>query len=140
VFASTPAAEKHAEIALTGAEGVVAGHCGLPFLDIPGGQLWCNAGTVGMPANDGTPRVWYALLTPERDGAIAIDLRPLNYDQASAAQKMRQAGLAETYARALESGLWPPVDILPPSELSAAGKALTFSRNYWVVAERCVAA
>jgi predicted phosphodiesterase len=140
VFASTPAAEKHAEIALADAEGVVAGHCGLPFVDILDGRLWCNAGTVGLPANDGTPRVWYALLTPERGGAIAIDLRPLNYDQATAAQKMRQAGLAESYARALETGLWPPVDILPPSELSAAGKPLTFSRNYWMVAERCVAA
>jgi hypothetical protein len=56
-----------------------------------------------------------------------------------AAQKMRRAGLAETYARALEGGLWPPVDILPPDELAAAGRPLTNSRNLWVVAERAAA-
>ncbi len=140
VFASTPAADKLGEIAWAGAEGIVAGHCGLPFLDFPGNRLWCNAGTVGLPANDGTPRVWYALLTPERSGAIAVELRPLDYDHNLAAQKMRRAGLAETYARALESGLWPPVDILPPAEQAAANRPLTLVRNYWMVAQRTAAA
>jgi hypothetical protein len=74
LFASTPAADKLAEIALADAEGVLAGHCGLPFVDFLGGPLWCNAGTVGLPANDGTPRVWYAVLTPERTGAISVIL------------------------------------------------------------------
>ncbi|MGH7004829.1 MAG: metallophosphoesterase family protein, partial [Alphaproteobacteria bacterium] len=97
VFASTPAAEKLAEIALAGAGGVIAGHCGLPFVDFPGGRLWCNAGTVGMPANDGTPRVWYALIAPEEHG-ISIALHPLAYDHGTSAAKMRAAGLAETYA------------------------------------------
>jgi hypothetical protein len=139
VFASTTAAEKLAEIALTGADGILAGHCGLPFVDFPGRHLWCNAGTVGMPANDGTPRAWYALLTPERHGAIAVELRALDYNHAFAAQKMRRAGLAESYARALASGLWPPVDILPPAERAATGRALTNIRNFWVVAERAAA-
>ena len=145
VFASTPSEEKRAEMALAGAEGapvhgVVAGHCGLPFVDISDGRLWCNAGTVGVPANDGTPRVWYAVLTPERAGAIRVDLHPLAYDHARAAQKMRRAGLAEGYARALESGLWPPSDVLPPTERAAMGRALTTTRNFWMVAERSVAA
>jgi hypothetical protein len=140
VFASTPAEEKRAEIALAGAEGIVAGHCGLPFVDFPGNHLWCNAGTVGMPANDGTPRIWYALLTPESCGAVAIELRPLNYDYAAAAQKMRQTGLAEAYAQALETGLWPPVDILPAAERAAAGRPLTIGRDFWMVAQRSAAA
>lgn len=145
VFASTPAAEKHAEMALAGAEdapveGIVAGHCGLPFVDISGGRLWCNAGTVGLPANDGTPRVWYAILTPDGAGAIRVDIRPLAYDHARAAQKMRRAGLAESYARALENGIWPPSDILPPAERAATGRPLTIARKFWMVAERSVAA
>lgn len=140
VFASTPAADKLAEIARADTDGVVAGHCGLPFVDQPGGRLWCNAGTVGMPANDGTRRVWYALLTPERAGAVSIELRPLNYDFRQAAQKMRQRGLAESYARALETGLWPPADILPPAEQEAAGRALAMVRNNWPLAERAAAA
>lgn len=139
VFASTPAAEKLAEIALTGAEGVVAGHCGLPFADFPGGHLWCNAGTVGMPANDGTPRVWYALLVPERAGAMTVELRAIDYDYGLAAEKMRRTGLAQAYAQALESGLWPPVDILPPAEMAATGRPLTTIRNFWMVAERAAA-
>ncbi len=140
VFASTPAAEKHAEAALAGAEGVVAGHCGLPFVDTSSGRLWCNAGTVGLPANDGTPRVWYAILAPERAGAISIEIRPLAYDHAQSAQKMRSAGLAESYARALETGLWPPSDILPAAERAATGRPLTMVRKFWMAAERSVAA
>jgi len=140
VFASTPAAEKQAEMALAGADGIVGGHCGLPFVDILGGRLWCNAGTVGLPANDGTPRVWYAILTPERAGAIRIDLRPLAYDHTVAAQKMRRAVLAESYAQALDTGLWPPSDILPAAERAATGRPLTIVRKFWMVAERSVAA
>ncbi|HEY7609168.1 MAG TPA: metallophosphoesterase family protein [Alphaproteobacteria bacterium] len=139
VFASTPAADKLAEMALAGADGVVAGHCGLPFIDLPGGRLWCNAGTVGMPANDGTPRVWYALLTPERGGAIGVELRPLDYDFVRAAQKMRRSGLAESYAGALETGLWPPVDILPAAEQAAWGRPLAPACNHWPLAA-CAAA
>jgi predicted phosphodiesterase len=139
VFASTPAAEKLAEMALAGADGVVAGHCGLPFADFPGGRLWCNAGTVGMPANDGTPRVWYALLT-SADRSIAVELRPLIYDHALTAQKMRNVGLAEAYARALETGLWPPVDILPPAEQAATGCPIVPGRNNWLLAEQEAAA
>ena len=150
VFASTPAAEKLAEITLAEAagapldgaplDGVVAGHCGLPFVDFPDGRLWCNAGTVGMPANDGTPRAWYALLTPERRGSLTIEMRPLDYDFRQAAQKMRDRGLAGGYARALETGLWPPVDILPPSERAAAGCPIGPVRRHWMLAQRSAAA
>lgn len=140
MFASTPPAEKLAEIALADADGLVAGHCGLPFVDQPGGRLWCNAGTIGMPANDGTPRVWYALLAPERAGSLRLELRPLAYDFRRAAQKMRKRGLAESYARTLETGLWPPVDILPPAELAAAGRGLMPVCDHWTLAERRAAA
>lgn len=145
VFASTPAAEKLAELALADADGapihgIVAGHCGLPFVDKPGGRLWCNAGTAGLPANDGTPRVWYALLTPEREGSLRIERRPLRYDFRRAAQKMRKCGLAESYARTLETGLWPPVDILPPPEQAAAGRPLSPLCDYWTLAKRRAAA
>jgi predicted phosphodiesterase len=136
IFASTPDAEKRAEIALAGGvDGIVAGHCGLPFATVVDGRLWCNAGTVGMPANDGTPRVWYALLSPGR-GSITVELRPLGYDHARAAQKMRSAGLAEGYAGALQCGLWPPVDVLPPRERAAAGRPLAAVRNHWLLAEQ----
>ena len=140
IFASTPAAAKLRELALADADGVVAGHCGLPFVDLPGGRLWCNAGTVGMPANDGTPRVWYALLTPQTKGVVAIELRAIDYDFRRAARKMRARGLAPAYARALESGLWPPADFLPPLEQGAAGRPLTIISHEWALAEQSAAA
>jgi predicted phosphodiesterase len=123
IFASTPAGEKLAEIALAEADGVIGGHCGLPFTQLFGGAFWHNAGAAGLPANDGTPRVWYSLLRPEGAG-IAIEHRALGYDHARAAAKMRAHGLPEGYAAALASGLWPSGDVLPPEELAATGQPL----------------
>jgi hypothetical protein len=53
----------HEESAASGCDGVAAGHCGLPFSRLVAGRLWHNAGVVGMPANDGTPHVWFSTLT-----------------------------------------------------------------------------
>ncbi len=47
VFASTPPDIKREEIELTGCDGVLSGHCGLPFTEIVGGHLWHNAGAIG---------------------------------------------------------------------------------------------
>jgi predicted phosphodiesterase len=57
IFASTPAAEKIAEIDALAVDGVLAGHCGMPFTQMLDGRLWHNSGALGMPANDGTARV-----------------------------------------------------------------------------------
>ncbi len=130
VFASTPETEKLGELALSGGDGIVGGHCGIPFIDLPGGRLWCNAGAIGLPANDGTPRAWFLLLTAGR-GGVTIDLRPLDYDFRRAAQKMRAAGLPPDYARALETGRWPPSDVLPPAEAMRAGVPLEPTCRFW---------
>ena len=80
VFASTPTDVKERELDLAGAvDGIVGGHCGLPFTQVIGNRLWHNAGVLGMPANDGTPRVWFSLLMPMEDG-LRIEHRPLSYD------------------------------------------------------------
>ena len=49
------------------------------------------------------------------------DLRPLDYDHAGAAAKMRARGLPEAYAEALEGGLWPDMDVLPAVERAREG-------------------
>jgi predicted phosphodiesterase len=130
IFASTPAAVKREELDAAACDGVIAGHCGLPFSEVIGGRLWHNAGAIGMPANDGTPRVWYSLLSPGPDG-IAVEHRALDYDHAAAAAKMRAAGLPEGYAAALETGLWPSLDVLPAAERRAGGRALAPGRLLW---------
>jgi predicted phosphodiesterase len=130
IFASTRLQTKRSELAFVGADGIIAGHCGLPFGQLVDGRLWLNAGAIGMPANDGTSDVWYATLTPGR-GGIRIEHHRLRYDHATAAAKMRAAGLPEGYAAALASGLWPSCDVLPPAERAARGKALSPPPLFW---------
>ncbi len=130
VFASEPASELAAEIAATGCDGVVAGHCGLPFTRTVGGALWHNPGAVGMPANDGTPRTWFSLLVP-RDGRLEVEHRALRYGHDRAAAAMRAAGLAEGYASALGSGVWPSWDVLPDAERSETGRPLAPAAVLW---------
>lgn len=130
VFASTPAAEKAAELDLAGTGAIIGGHCGPPFTSPVGRRLWHNAGAIGLPANDGTPRTWFSTLTPRQHGLL-VKLHPLAYDHAAAAAKMRGAGLPEAYAASLESGQWPSCDILPPAERRASGRALACQALLW---------
>jgi uncharacterized radical SAM superfamily Fe-S cluster-containing enzyme len=130
IFRSTPWREKERQIALSGGDGVIGGHCGLPFTEAHGGRLWHNSGAIGMPANDGTPRVWYSLLSPAGDG-IEIRAVPFAYDAAAAAEKMRARGLPEGYAAALETGLWPSCDVLPVAEVAKRGEAIAAGSLLW---------
>jgi len=133
LFASTDDTVLADEIAATGCDGVVAGHCGIPFVRDVGAGLWLNAGAIGMPAHDGTPRVWFSILTPEPDG-LGVEIHPLTYDQAGAAAAMRAARLPEGYAAALETGLWPSEDVLPPAERAKRGVALQPVSRFWPAA------
>jgi predicted phosphodiesterase len=133
LFASAADAVLAGEIAETGAEGAIAGHCGLPFTRLVEGRLWHNAGAIGMPAHDGTPRAWFSLLTPRPEG-IRIEHHALAYDHAAAARAMRAAGLAEGYAAALETGLWPSEDVLPPAERARRGQPLNPPPLLWPAA------
>lgn len=130
VFASTPHGEKARQLSVAGADGVIGGHCGLPFTQIVDGRLWHNSGALGMPANDGTARVWFSILTPEECG-LRVSHHALEYDQACAAAKMRAAGLPEGYADALSTGLWPSLDVLPDAERRAAGAPLDLADVFW---------
>jgi predicted phosphodiesterase len=130
IFASTGPAIKLEEIRNAGVDGVIGGHCGLPFTQTINGQLWHNAGVVGMPANDATPRLWFSLLRAEADG-IAIEHRALRYDHASAAAKIRDAGLPEEYAASLETGLWSSCDVLPCEETDERGVFLEPGHVFW---------
>ncbi|MDX1484163.1 MAG: metallophosphoesterase family protein [Alphaproteobacteria bacterium] len=126
------------ETAALGADVVIAGHAGLPFTTDIGDRLWHNPGALGLPANDGTPRVWYGHISCAA-GVIAIAHRALDYDHRAQAEKMRAAGLPEAYARALETGLWPDTAILPEAETEATGTALGPLAITWkapVAAER----
>jgi predicted phosphodiesterase/uncharacterized Fe-S cluster-containing radical SAM superfamily protein len=130
VFASTPPAVKREELAAAACDGVIGGHCGIPFTQIIDGKLWHNAGAIGMPANDGVPTTWFSVLTPGADG-IAVTHHALAYDHRAAAAKMRAARLPEGYAAALETGFWPSCDVLPAAELDGRGAALRPGGVVW---------
>jgi predicted phosphodiesterase/uncharacterized Fe-S cluster-containing radical SAM superfamily protein len=123
VFASTAGAIKRDELARSGVDGVIGGHCGLPFTQEVDGRLWHNPGVIGMPANDGTARVWYNILTPGPEG-LRIEHCALAYDHRAAAVAMDRAGLPPEYRDALASGRWPSCDVLPYREICEAGVPL----------------
>lgn len=121
VFASTPAAEKAEQIAtLAVSGGVICGHSGIPFTQRVGGVVWHNSGAVGMPANDGTPRVWCAIWDEaddvSDDGFPRIHHYPFDYDHAAAAAAMQDAGLPADYQATLSTGIWPSDSVLPTAE------------------------
>lgn len=130
VFASTGNALKLKEIEAAGVDGVIGGHCGLPFTQSISGYLWHNSGAIGMPANDGTPRVWYSIISRVADG-ISIEHRSIVYDHDAAADKMRRFGLPDGYAGALSTGMWPSCDVLPLEEVRSRGIALVPGTVAW---------
>lgn len=130
VFPATPGVEKSAEISLAGTDAIIGGHSGLPFTEVVDGRLWHNPGVIGLPANDGTPRVWYSVLTPGDDGIVA-EIRALRYDHLAAAAAIRAADLPNEYASALESGLWPSDDIMPEGDRRRRGAAILPSKVVW---------
>lgn len=130
IFESTPIWIKEEEFARLKCDGVIAGHCGLPFTQLVNGRLWHNAGAIGMPANDGTPRTWYSILRPVAD-EIVIEPRALSYPAEEASAAMRARGLGGGYDRALVSGLWPSMDVLPPPERKRRGVPLTLRLVQW---------
>lgn len=135
VFAATPFRIKAHDIVAAGCDGVIAGHSGLPFTQIHGGLLWHNSGALGMPANDGTPRVWFSILQGgSQMREIRIEHIPLNYDHGAAARAMQAAHLPEDYALTLENGLWPNCDVMAGEQARQTGKSLqagtlTFDAN-----------
>ncbi len=133
VFGSTSDDDLRQLVRGAGCNGVIGGHCGIPFTRTVDGLLWHNPGAIGVPANDGTPRVWFSVLEPG-DADIEIQHLPLEYEHGAAAAAMRAARLPEGYADALSSGLWPSLDILPPEELARTGQALAPRTLRWPTA------
>jgi predicted phosphodiesterase len=123
-FCSTSTEDKWREIQAAGVDGIIGGHCGLPFTQQFRDKVWHNPGVIGLPANDGTSRVWYSLWS-EVEGKIKIEHRSMNYDAGLTRTKMLNAGLDEGYADTLRTGLWPSVDVLPQVEKTRQARALS---------------
>jgi predicted phosphodiesterase len=127
IFASTDKRLKSKIIQQAEADVVIAGHSGLPFAQEIEGKLWLNPGVIGMPANDGTQRVWYAVLDASTD--IRYSVSALQYDHISANQKILENPLPASYAETLLTGLWDNMEILPLSERTQQGVPIAEIKN-----------
>jgi len=107
-----------------GFDGFITGHSGIPFIGKIGKALWLNSGAAGMPANDGTHRVWYATIELRSD-ILIMQTHALEYDYQSAAASMKKNDLENGYMACISSGIWPSHDVLPELERSETGTELT---------------
>lgn len=123
VFASTYNSLKEESLISANSDGIIAGHCGIPFTQIINDKLWHNPGVIGMPANDGTPRTWFSLWFI-KDKNIVIEHRALDYNYEKTADELLLAGSANAYVDSVKSGLWPSMDVLPAKEKAQQGKSL----------------
>jgi len=128
LFSSTDNAIFQEQLAMTEADIIIGGHCGIPFnktFDTNGKKrAWHNAGAIGMPANDGRQQTWFSLMQLSNN-ELAISHQALKYDNEGAYADMQSADMNNGYAKALISGLWPSMDVLPQQEKGNQGIALT---------------
>jgi predicted phosphodiesterase len=128
IFKSTPWATKLAIMEQLNADVIIAGHCGLPFVDIKKDKYWINPGVIGMPANDANVNTWFATLEII-DGVIKVTHLPLHYNHLQAKEEMDQQGLVPAYAKTLETGLWDNCEILPEWEEGKQGLPILLQRD-----------
>ena len=103
-------------VAISGADVLLCTHTGIPWQRLVDDCLVVNVGAVGRPANDGSPRTWYAILELN-DGTARAELVPLDYPWQAQAASMRAAGLPEVFVETIETGWWTTcLEIVPPHE------------------------
>ncbi|MDX1653128.1 MAG: metallophosphoesterase family protein [Brumimicrobium sp.] len=121
IFASSPWEQKEQIFKELGADVVIAGHCGLPFFQKENDKIWINPGVIGMPANDGTSRVWYGIYDASEE---SFEIKSLNYRSDQARKQMYEKQLPPEYADTLITGIWDNCEILPDKETAVQGTPL----------------
>ncbi|RLJ61560.1 calcineurin-like phosphoesterase family protein [Lacinutrix venerupis] len=124
IFKSTSWQKKEETFNTTQSDVIVAGHCGLPFHHQKNNKLWLNPGVIGMPANDGSPQVWYAILD-DTNGDLKFKHHNLDYNYKLTNKLMQNGLLPEEYARTIVTGIWDNTEILPAVESGLQGFGIT---------------
>ena len=123
IFKSTPWMVKKNNLDAAGSTVIVAGHSGLPFIDQQDGCSWINPGVIGMPANDGSPKVWFATINLKHN-KLNYQFHQLEYDHLTAKDLMIQNDLPLSYAETLATGIWDNCEILQEEETKMQGKKI----------------
>ncbi|APY01315.1 metallophosphoesterase family protein [Lacinutrix venerupis] len=124
IFKSTNWQKKEETFNATQSDVIVAGHCGLPFYHQKNNKLWLNPGVIGMPANDGSPQVWYAILDDTNED-LKFKHHNLDYNYKLTNKLMQNGLLPEEYARTIVTGIWDNTEILPAVESGLQGFGIT---------------
>jgi hypothetical protein len=112
------------------ADAVLCTHTGLHWhRRLPSGRDAVNVGVIGRPANDGDPRVRWALVEAGDGGGgrsdgrsgLRVELVPLGYDHCALAAEMRAEGLPEEFVETTLTGWWTTcLEVLPARERAAS--------------------
>ncbi|MEO5783747.1 MAG: metallophosphoesterase family protein [Ginsengibacter sp.] len=125
VFNSTNWSVKKNNFDGSGSTIIIAGHCGLPFINHQKELTWLNPGVIGMPANDGSAKVWFATLELKDEKPLS-QFHQLEYDNATTRNLMIRNNLPLTYADTLVTGIWDNCEILPEEESRQQGKKIIY--------------
>lgn len=125
IFKSTPWKTKLPNFSVGDYDVIIGGHCGLPFFHEETSKLWFNPGVIGMPANDGTSQVWYAILNDENN-KLNYKHHSLNYNHQLTSKLINNELLPKEYAKTIITGIWDNTEILPPEEVSLQGLKIKF--------------
>lgn len=120
IFKSTPWEVKAPNFKATQSEVIIGGHCGLPFHQEQHDKIWLNPGVIGMPANDGNPSVWFAVLEDTTD-LFNFTHHTLDYNYKLTSKLMENGLLPEEYSRTIKTGIWDNTEILPALESGLQG-------------------
>lgn len=120
IFESCEWAKKAPSFTALDVDYILVGHCGLPFVHTEENKTWINSGALGMPANDGTDRVWFCTISNE-DNHFDLQFHALEYEMHETASYIRENKLPGVYGATLLSGLWDSLDILTESEQRKTG-------------------
>ena len=71
---------------------------------LPSGHQAVNVGALGRPENDGTPRVWYTLLSAGHEPSV--EFVPVAYDHEALAREMARERLPGEFVETIRSGWW----------------------------------
>lgn len=105
-----------------GADVILCAHTGLPWhRRLPSGRHVVNAGAIGRPANDGSPRVHYAriALNPQD---LDVSFRAVDYDHAALAREMEAERLPQEFIETIRTGWWTTCLENMPARERAGGR------------------
>jgi diadenosine tetraphosphatase ApaH/serine/threonine PP2A family protein phosphatase len=118
---STPSALLRTFLRDTDADVLLCTHTGIKWhRPLGDGAHAVNVGVIGRPENDGTPDVWYTILTAGPD--LDVEFVPVRYDVETLAREMEAEGLPAEFVETIRTGWWTTCLENLPARERARGK------------------